>query len=272
MSESFPTMRFRFLGTSTSVGVPVIGCICDNCTSPDPRDNRTRSSGFLEGPFGKILIDSGPDLREQALREKISSIDAVIYTHAHIDHVAGFDELRAFCWRREDLLPLHGSQETLTALKQMYPWAFTSEKIYPGYVRPAPIAFEESFRMNELLITPIEVDHGNVRTHGFRFDFPGCESLAYISDVKSIPSQSLELLAGVDILAIDTLRESHHHTHMSLSEALATIDYLKPKKSYLTHISHEIDCRQVAKSLPANVEFAYDGLTLDLNHTPTLCL
>ena len=268
MSEHFtpplPSMRFRFLGTSTSVGVPVIGCDCPTCVSSDPRDDRSRSSGYLEGPFGKILIDAGPDLRQQALREKLSKVDAVIYTHPHLDHVMGFDELRAFCWGSKSPLPLYGSPETLKALTTMFPWAFTKEKISPGYVHPSAQPFDGPFKIKNLLITPIEVYHGNVRTHGFRFDHPGAKSLVYISDVKTIPTKSLNLIKGSDILIIDALREKSHSTHMSVAEALESVEALKIPRAYLTHISHELDCATLSAKLPNSISIAYDGLSLDL--------
>lgn len=255
--------RFLFLGTSTSVGVPVIGCQCPTCTSKHPWDNRTRSSTLLEGPWGTLLIDSGPDLREQALRESISKVDAVLYTHEHLDHIAGFDELRAFCWHREAPLPLYGSPETLSGLERMYPWAFAGEATQRGYVRPEPRPFESTFSFQDITITPIEVDHGRVRTHGFRFDHRNFGSLAYIPDVKSFPASSLELLHDLDVLVIDGLRHERHSTHMSIGEALATIDHLKPARSYLTHLSHELGWETTNANLPRNVSLAHDGLTLN---------
>ncbi|MDB0055885.1 MBL fold metallo-hydrolase [Akkermansiaceae bacterium] len=268
MSELFHPplthLRFRFLGTSTSVGVPVIGCECKVCLSQNPKDDRSRSSGYLEGPFGKILIDAGPDLRQQALKENLKEVDAVIYTHAHLDHVVGFDELRAFCWRKEDPLPLHGSKETLESLAAMFPWAFTKKKVNSGYVYPSPIPFEGPFMIGELKVTPIEVRHGRVRTHGFRFDHPDSLSFAYISDVKEIPEESRALLRGIDILIIDSLREQEHPTHLSVAEALEIIELLGSPRAYLTHISHELDCATLSAKLPDSISIAYDGLTLDL--------
>lgn len=262
MSEQESNCRFLFLGTSTSVGVPVIGCKCDTCQSNNPRDKRSRSSIFFEGPWGKILVDSGPDLRQQALRENLSEVNAVLYTHEHLDHVAGFDELRAFCWRREAPLPLYGSPEMLAGLERMYPWAFPLEDHQPGYVRPEARPVEEPFEFQGLKICPIEVQHGRVRTHGYRFDHPRIGSLAYLPDVKTIPSASLALLENLDILIIDALREEEHHTHMTIGEALATIEHLQPKKSYLTHLSHEINCDALSEKLPLSTSLAYDGLTL----------
>ncbi|MDA7888455.1 MBL fold metallo-hydrolase [Akkermansiaceae bacterium] len=264
MSTCSDQSRFLFLGTATSVGVPVIGCPCPTCSSDHPHDRRLRSSAFIEGPWGRLLIDTGPDLHEQALRAKISAVDAVLYTHEHLDHVAGFDEIRAFCWRRDAPLPLYGSAETLAGLDRMFPWAFLNKGEHRGYVHPDPRPFEEPFEFNGLKITPIEVNHGWVRTHGFRFDFPGYFSLAYLPDVKSIPDSSLSLLRGLDILVIDALRYEDHQTHMTIPEALATINTLQPRQAYFTHISHEINREETAADLPQNVSLAFDGLSLNL--------
>ena len=262
MSDKGSDCRFLFLGTSTSVGVPVIGCSCETCSSDYPRDDRSRSSAFLEGPWGKILIDSGPDLRQQALRENLTVVDAVLYTHEHLDHVTGFDELRAFCWHRETALPLYGSPDTLAGLERMYPWAFPLEDHQPGYVRPDPRPVEDAFRFNNLKITPIEVQHGRVRTHGFRFDHPTIGSLAYIPDVKIIPQSSLDLLEDLDVLIIDALRHEEHHTHMTVAESLDAIATLKPKRSFLTHLGHELGWQETNEALPPQVSLAYDGLSL----------
>lgn len=259
-NESAP--RFLFLGTSTSVGVPVIGCRCKVCHSIHPYDNRSRSSIFFEGSWGRLLIDSGPDLRQQALREKLTAVDAVLYTHEHLDHVSGFDELRAFCWRRDAPLPLYGSPETLAGLARMYPWAFSVTDHQAGYVHPEPHEVEAPFEFNSLKITPIEVQHGSVRTHGFRFDHPSIGSIAYLPDVKLIPKRSLDLLQGLDIFVVDALRHEEHHTHMTVSEALDTIKLIKPRQSYLTHLSHELGWEETNRSLPPQVSLAYDGLNL----------
>ncbi|MEP5504640.1 MAG: MBL fold metallo-hydrolase, partial [Luteolibacter sp.] len=161
-----------FLGTGTSVGVPVIGCSCPVCKSTDPRNNRTRSSITVESGGVRILVDSGPDLREQALREGISSIDAIVYTHGHVDHVAGFDELRAFCWGKDKPLPLYSTESCLKVLKTMFGWAFHPDNIHRGYVKPDPIPLGTGIRIGEISVTPLPVTHGGVETVGLLFVMP----------------------------------------------------------------------------------------------------
>jgi len=230
-----PEISLTFLGTSTSTGVPVIGCSCDICTSGDPLLTRTRSSIHLQTDDHSILVDSGPDLREQALRENLNTVDAVIYTHAHLDHITGFDEL-------------------------LFEWAFLPTNTYGGYIKPDPIEIDAPFQLGKLTVTPVPVVHGSVETQGYRFDFPGIPSIAYLPDVKTIPDESKKLLANIPVLIIDCLHERQHPTHMSLDESLATSKSLGAEKTYFTHISHELDIYNV--TLPTRCSFAYDGLKL----------
>jgi phosphoribosyl 1,2-cyclic phosphate phosphodiesterase len=253
-----------FLGTGTSVGVPVIGCICDICKSTDSRNKRTRASLFISTPEIKILIDSGPDLREQALRENLTEVDAVIYTHSHLDHVVGFDELRAFCWGKKEPLPLYGSESCLNALIHMFSWAFHADNTHKGYIKPDPRTISGDFTLGDLTVRPIPVIHGTVETHGYRFDTRDSFSFAYLPDVKTIPKESMELLGGLDLLIIDSLRNSPHSTHLSLPEALAVVDSLKPEQTLLTHISHELDHATLAASLTNQISPAYDGLKIPI--------
>lgn len=259
MPDSF---HLTFLGTGTSVGIPVIGCGCPVCVSDDPRNRRTRSSIHLQAGDHSVLIDSGPDLREQALREKLTRVDAVLYTHAHVDHVAGFDELRAFCWRRDSPLPLHGNRETLDTLRRMYPWAFSPENVYKGYVKPDPVPVDGPFALGELDITPLPVVHGVVDTLGFLFDHPGHPPVAYLPDVKELPRDTRELLRNVDILILDALRPEPHPTHLSITEALAVIEETGAAQAWLTHLGHENDHSILAAGLPPHVHVAHDGLRL----------
>ncbi|WP_353568771.1 MBL fold metallo-hydrolase [Haloferula sargassicola] len=257
-------LEFRFLGTGTSVGVPVIGCRCEVCTSADRRNRRTRSSALIRTRSHALLIDSGPDLREQSLREQLTEIDAVLYTHSHVDHVVGFDELRAFCWRRSEPLPLHACPETLGVLKRMFSWAFLPDNTYPGYVKPLAVPFSGPFSYGDLAITPLPVTHGSVDTHGFLFEHPMAPSIAYIPDVKALPPTTRERLQGIDVLILDSLRPRSHPTHLSNDEAIALIEDLEAGRAWLTHLGHENDHAAFEAILPDHIRIAHDGLTLPL--------
>jgi phosphoribosyl 1,2-cyclic phosphate phosphodiesterase len=253
-----------FLGTGTSVGVPVIGCECKVCRSDDPRNRRTRSSVVVSAAGATLLVDSGPDLRCQALREGLRAVDGVLFTHAHMDHVAGFDDLRAFCWRRGSPLPMHASANCLAALQAMFAWAFSPDNLYRGYVKPDPQVADGPFAYGGLRVTPVPVEHAAVETLGFRFDAPGIRSLAYLPDVKRIPDPSLEALRGVEILVVDALRPAPHPTHFSIQEALAAVARVAPREAWLTHLGHENDHAELSATLPAGVRVAWDGLRLPL--------
>ncbi|MDX1679981.1 MAG: MBL fold metallo-hydrolase [Akkermansiaceae bacterium] len=223
-----------------------------------------RSSAVLRLGEQTLLIDTGPDLHEQALREGLRKLDAVLYTHEHVDHVVGFDELRAFCWRRENPLPLYGSKDTLAALERMFQWAFSNENKYKGYVRPEARLIEGPFEVGELKIIPLPVEHGTVTVIGFRFESPGMKTIAYIPDVKRIPEPTLERMRGIEVLVIDALRSSEHPTHFSTEDALELIGELKPQQAWLTHLGHENDHAKLESSLPKGVGVAHDGLKLEL--------
>lgn len=253
-----------FLGTGTSVGVPVIGCDCAVCRSEEPENKRFRSSVVVRAGEVTLLVDSGPDLRMQALRENLRAIDAVIYTHSHLDHVAGFDELRAFCWHSHGPLPLHASAGCMEALQGMFGWAFAPKEVVRGYVRPEPRIIDGPFFYGDLKVTPLPVLHGAVETLGFLFEYPGARKVAYICDVKSIPDETLERIRGVDVFIVDALRTASHPTHFSLEEALAAIEEVGPKEAWLTHLSHEFDAAELEGALPDHVHVAWDGLKISL--------
>lgn len=254
----------RFLGTGTSVGVPVIGCTCAVCQSNDTRNKRTRSSIVVHCGDQAILIDTGPDLREQALREHLSRIDAVFYTHAHLDHVVGFDELRAFCWHRNDALPIHATPDCMNALRVMFGWAFQEpNQRNAGYVRPDPHIIDGPVRVGQLQVTPLPVVHANIQTVGFLFEHETWRA-AYLPDVKSIPVATMDMLTGVDLLIVDALREREHPTHFTTSEALTLARACHAKQTWLTHLGHENDHAMLAASLPTGVAVAHDGLILDV--------
>lgn len=250
-----------FLGTATSVGVPVIGCDCAVCTSTDPRNTRTRSSIQIQSGDYSLLVDTGPDLRAQALREGLNQVDAVLYTHHHIDHVAGFDEIRAYCWHREDPLPLYAGAETAAALQRMYPYAFVKDAPR-NYVRAVTHTIDGPFTLGPIRITPLPVEHGAAETFGYRLDFPGGKSMAYISDVKRIPETTRALMKNLDALALDALRITEHPSHMTLAEALVAAKEIGAGQTYLTHLTHDLEYTEISADLPANVELAIDGLKI----------
>lgn len=253
-----------FLGTGTSVGVPVIGCECTVCRSDEARNKRFRSSVVVRAGEATLLVDSGPDLRMQALREGLREIDAVIYTHGHLDHVAGFDELRAFCWRKQEPLPLHATVGCMETMVQMFGWAFNPERVIEGYVRPDAKVIAGPFSYGNLRVTALPVVHATVETVGYLFEVPGRRSLAYLPDVKRIPEETMRLLAGVDVLVVDALRTAPHPTHFSLAEALAAAVEIGAGETWLTHLSHEYDARTSGDALPEGVRLAWDGLRISL--------
>ena len=253
-----------FLGTGTSVGVPVIGCDCPVCTSDDPKNKRFRSSVVVRAGDQTLLVDSGPDLRMQALLEGLRAIDAVIYTHAHLDHVAGFDELRAFCWRKKSPLPMHATEGCMEALKTMFGWAFSPENVTDGYVRPDVRIIDGPFFYGDLKVTPLPVEHAAVETIGYQFEWPGSGKTAYLPDVKRIPEETMRMLRGVDILIVDALRTAEHPTHFTLAEALDAAAEVGAKETWLTHLSHEYDVASISRELPAGVRMAWDGLRISL--------
>lgn len=257
MSESTLT----FLGTGTSVGVPVIGCDCQVCQSTNPHNTRTRSSIVLDSAEQTILVDFGPDLRQQALREHLTKVDTVLVTHQHLDHIMGFDDLRAFCWHRPDPIPIHGGPDTLANLKHMFPWAFEAHD-NKGYIRADPQLISGPFPLGKVTITPLPVVHGSTETFGYRFDFPSGHSAAYLSDVKSIPSATAALMTDLDILIIDALRQSEHPSHMNHREAIEAAGQIGAKQTFFTHLTHDLDIEELSAQLPPTITVAHDGMKL----------
>ena len=254
--------ELTFLGTGTSVGVPVIGCHCRVCTSDDPRNKRTRSSIHVRLGDVYVLVDSGPDLREQALREGLTKVDAVVYTHSHVDHVVGFDELRAFCWHRDAPLPLHATADCMATLKTMFGWAFSAENIYRGYIKPDPHLIGGPMTFGRLTVTPLPVEHAAAETVGFLFEGPGVPATAYIPDAKQVPDETVAILRRADILILDALRSLPHPTHLSTEEALEVIAKTGVARAWLTHLSHDNDHHELETTLPQGVRVAYDGLKI----------
>jgi phosphoribosyl 1,2-cyclic phosphate phosphodiesterase len=255
--------RLIFLGTGTSTGVPMIGCDCSVCTSHDPRNQRTRSSVLLSLPQGNLLVDTTPELRIQLLRERIGHVHAIAFTHAHADHLFGLDDARLFPKYNGGPVPIFCEAETEQAIRGAFSYAFNEHaRLIPTGGVPQ-ITFErigpgEPFHVLGQSVLPIRLEHGRFRVLGFRIG-----NLAYCTDVNRIPDESWPLLEDLEILVLDALRHRPHPTHFSLDEALDVIEKLRPRRAYLTHLSHDLDHAATETTLPPGVALAYDGLTLE---------
>ncbi len=254
-------ITITFLGTATSQGVPLIGCDCAVCHSSDPRDTRTRSSIHVKSPGCEWVIDTGTDFRAQCLRENITRLDAVVYTHAHTDHIMGFDDLRAFCNPGQPM-PVYASEETLGHLKRVFDFAFNGKNRFPGYVNPLPIPIAGPFTLGDITVEALPILHGRTRVNGYLLSRGGKSLAAYLSDCKEVPEHVLERIKGTRFLIIDALRHRPHPTHMSVDEALAFASKVKPEKTWFTHVCHELGHEETKARLPADVRIAYDGMKL----------
>jgi phosphoribosyl 1,2-cyclic phosphate phosphodiesterase len=252
-----------FLGTGTSQGVPMLRCDCPVCQSPDPRDKRSRASVYIETPECCFLVDSGPDFRHQALREKIDRIDAVVFTHAHTDHIMGFDDLRAYCHGGKQL-PVYGSPETLGLVQKAFSFAFDGKNLFPGYLNPIVHEVEGPFKLGSTQLVPLPVPHGRTTTFGYLFIRDGRKLAAYLSDCKVLPPPVIEELQGVETLIVDALRHKEHPTHMNITEALLAAEAVRPQRTFFTHLCHDLAHASTEATLPAGVRIAYDGLKLCL--------
>jgi len=251
-------MQITFIGTGTSHGVPVIGCHCPVCRSKDPRNKRNRSSILIKNKAKQVLIDTPPELRLQALKLGIERVDAVVLTHAHADHIHGFDDLRRFNHLRKKAIPCYVSPGTLSALKKMFFYIFEPTP-FP-YAKPQVIlhTVTSPFKAGGIDFTPIPVQHGDMPIYGYRFG-----NTVYLTDVSSIPASSWPLLQGLDLLILGVLRRKPHPAHLSLGQALDLIGKLAPRRTLLTHLSHVFDHQQTERELPNGVFLAYDGMTVD---------
>jgi phosphoribosyl 1,2-cyclic phosphate phosphodiesterase len=251
-------MRITFLGSGTSQGIPVIGSQHPVCLSKDSKDKRLRASVYVETDSLKLIIDCGPDFRTQILRENISDLEAILFTHEHSDHTAGLDDIRQFTLK-DGALPIYAHQRVLTNLEKRFDYIFDKSIIYKGKPEVIPNTIENSpFYINNQKIIPIDMLHGELQTFGFRID-----DFAYLTDVSFIPKKEKEKLQNLKILIVDTLRIRPHPTHFNLEDSLDLIKELKPERTYFTHISHKLGFHEkVQKSLPKNVFLGYDGLKL----------
>ncbi|MFC2111821.1 MBL fold metallo-hydrolase [Bacteroidota bacterium] len=252
-------MKITFLGTGTSQGVPVIACNCPTCLSGDPKDKRLRSSVLLELGETNILIDTGPDFREQMLRARVGHLDAILYTHEHRDHIAGLDDIRAYNFIQKKPMELFGEERVLRALHHTFPYIFAERK-YPGIPQ---VNFHKidvnPFSLLDTDIIPIRALHYRLPILGYRIG-----EFAYVTDANFISPDEIEKIRGVGIFTICALRKKEHISHYNLEQALKVIDQVKPKMAYLTHISHMMGpSEEVEKELPGNVHLAYDMMSLE---------
>ena len=255
-------LSLTILGCGTSTGVPLIQCRCEVCLSPDPKDKRLRASVWIQVRGKSILIDTSTDLRQQALREQIPRIDAVLITHPHADHVHGIDELRSFNFIQKSDIPLYGNVWTCEELKSKFAYIFDPNPTIEGGGIPRLNLhlFQAQSPYLEILgekIIPISVNHGSKECVGYRLG-----PVAYVTDCSTIPEPSLERLKDLSVLVLDCLRLTPHNTHFNLEQALDTVSKLKPKKTFLTHLGHEFEYAKWTKRLPEGVFLAYDGLRI----------
>lgn len=253
-----------FLGTGTSQGVPVIGCECAVCRSEDPRDQRLRSSILIERGDYRFVIDTTPDFRTQCLRAGLKRLDAVVYTHAHVDHILGFDDLRRFCELEDKAMPIYAAADVLEALQRIYPYAFAGEVKYRNYIRPAPRLIDGPFQLADLEVVPLSLPHGKITLNGYLILCDGVKRLAYFTDCHEVPAAALREIVGVRALVVDTLRRKPHPTHMSVEQSLEVARMVRPGITYGIHMCHDLPHAETERNLPPDFRLAYDGLSVEL--------
>jgi phosphoribosyl 1,2-cyclic phosphate phosphodiesterase len=253
--------RVTFLGTGTSHGVPMIGCTCATCRSSDPRDKRLRPSIYVDVENGPaLLVDTGTDLRQQALTFGVSRVDAILYTHSHADHIMGLDEVRRFNAVQRGTIPAYADARTAADLRRTFHYVFHPPQDKGGGVPQIDLhTIDGPFTVSGVDVVPVPLMHGQRQILGFRLG-----TLAYLTDCNRIPDESWRLLEGVDVLVLDALRHRPHPTHFTVAEALAVVSRVRPRQTYLTHICHDLPHAATNAALPAGVELAYDGLVIEL--------
>ncbi len=253
--------RVTVLGCGTSTGVPSIGCTSPACLSDDPRNKRLRPSILIEHERRNLLVDTGPDLRAQALEHRITRVDAVVYTHFHADHTHGIDDLRTFNFLMQKPIPCYAYSNTVKILRRNFSYIFKDARDGGGF-KPQ-LTVEEvdgaAFGAAGINVIPFEIEHAGMKVMGLRVgDF------AYATDCNAIPEKSMEILSGVRVLILDALRHREHPSHFTVAQALEVVNALKPEQTYFTHTSYELEYHETNRSLPSGVELAYDGLSFDI--------
>ena len=260
MLDNFEHASILVLGSGTSTGIPTIGCTCKVCRSDDPRDKRLRPSVLVRFASRRVLIDTTPDFRYQALRFGIERLDAILYTHSHADHILGLDDVRPFNFLQREEIPIYGSPEALVVIERTFRYVFDTAPTESSRPRLNPHAFQDDpITIHGLDFLPIKLAHGKGTVYGFRFG-----DCAYLTDHSGIPDESMEKLKELDVLFLDALRNNPHPTHSTVLQSLKTVDMLKPRRAFFTHISHDLPHAVVESRLPAHVRIAYDGLQIPI--------
>lgn len=251
-------MKLTFLGTGTSQGVPVVACQCPVCQSDNPKDKRLRASVMIEAENLCLVIDAGPDFRQQMLKHQVRHLNGILLTHEHVDHIFGLDDIRAFNWVQKQSTDIYAEERVQTAIRRIFDYVFASYT-YPGVPQMHLHLIENKpFRIGELEVLPVRGFHYKLPVFGFRFG-----KIAYVTDVNRLENAEIDKLRGLDVLIVNALRKEIHISHYSLSQALELIAEVKPQKAFLTHLSHQMGFyNEVQKELPENVFLAYDGLEI----------
>ncbi len=252
-------MRLTILGSGTSMGVPVIGCGCAVCTSTDPHNHRLRTAALLEHNGTTLLLDAGPDVRTQLLRSNVRHLDAVLLTHPHADHIGGIDDLRPFTMGQAHMLPLYGNTATLQRVEHMFDYAFDRAPSLSTRPQLELRRLEPRFSIGSVQIEPLDVLHGPMQITGYRFG-----PLAYITDASALPPHTMEHLTGLDTLIINALRLKPHPLHLTIEQALAIVNEVRPHQTYFVHITHDLDHQTINAGLPSYAQLAYDGQVIEI--------
>ena len=257
-------MKLRFLGSGTSYGVPYVGCDCAVCTSDDPRDKRLRASILVEQDDTRLIVDTGPDFRQQCLRANVNHLDAILWTHLHNDHIIGLDDVRPLT-DKQGYIPAYADAATLERLTQIFDYIFVQNRDHPGFPRVTPHIIEPMQKLNfgAIEVMPLQIFHGERPILSYQFDHNGRRAV-YATDCSCIPPESLEEMKGCHVFIVDSLRHTEHPNHFSLSQALEAIEQIDPERAFLTHLTHDLGHAATEAELPARVRIATDNLEVEI--------